>query len=552
MDVKLLHFLSREAGDAPRGAILAMIAVSGIATSLLLALVNLGAEYAADGMLKAELLIAYLIAFGIVLEARRFALTQSVMAVERAVLRFRLRVIDKIRRSDLRLIEQQGGMGAFAPLTQDTGLISQAVVVLVPVGESVLILVFTCAYLAWLSPASLLVALTVYGLMMPVYFSRFFATRDDLRRAAKSDASFFERFIGMLRGFKELKLNRRENDALFDHLRETMGDAFRLKLRSGEREAQDFIFANSIFYLVLLVLVFAIPAVLPEASSTVHKVIAAVLFMIAPIEHMVNGAPTLAKVDAAVTNLYDLEARLDRAAADADGPAPPETVDGFERIDLKALSFHYDDREGQTTFAVGPLDLTLQRGERLFIVGGNGSGKSTLLKLLTGLYRPEQGRILLDGRAIMAEDRPGYRSLFTSVFTDFHLFDRLYGIPDLDPTTVNAKLTDLELGHKTRYTDQGFSNLDLSTGQKKRLAFLASVLKERPICVFDELAADQDPQFRRRFYQQILPDLSALGRTLVVVSHDDQYFHAADRVLRVRDGQLTAIDRTAASGRLEP
>jgi putative ATP-binding cassette transporter len=174
----------------------------------------------------------------------------------------------------------------------------------------------------------------------------------------------------------------------------------------------------------------------------------------------------------------------------------------------------------------------------VFIVGGNGAGKSTLLKLLTGLYHPEQGALLLDGRVLAAEDYPAYRSLFTSVFTDFHLFDRLYGLDDLDPATVNHWLRVLEMDHKTRYADGGFTNLDLSTGQKKRLAFIAAVLKNRPICVFDELAADQDPAFRQRFYEEILPGLKAQGRTLVCVSHDDRYFHVADRVLTMRDGRL--------------
>jgi putative ATP-binding cassette transporter len=145
------------------------------------------------------------------------------------------------------------------------------------------------------------------------------------------------------------------------------------------------------------------------------------------------------------------------------------------------------------------------------------------LKLLTGLYRPQQGEILLDGRPV----------------TDFHLFERLYGAPDADPAVVNKGLEDLGLADKTEYTPEGFTDLALSTGQRKRLAFLAAVLRDRPICVFDELAADQDPGFRRRFYEEILPELSRQGRTLVVVSHDERYFHTADRVLRVGDGLVS-------------
>jgi len=544
--MKLLEFLSREAGDAPRRKVVAMTLGSSVATLLLLVLTNLGAEFAADaGLVKIELILAYLVVFAVLLEARRFALIQSVTAVERGVLRFRVRVMDKVRRGDLRFFEQQGGVEAYAPLTQEIGLISEAVVFLVPVMESVLILFFIGLYLAWLSPQSLLVIVAIYAVTLPVYVLRFASTRNELRRAASADGGFFEHFAELLHGFKELKLDRRASDAFYTHLSETSAAAFRLKLSSSERQTHDVIFAGSIFYLALFAVAFAIPAMVPEASSTVYKVAAAVLFMMAPLTHLVNGAPTLAKADAAVSNLYALEERLDGALSEPVDAPPPEPLADFTRIQLRRVGFRFTAPDGRTTFPIGPLSLTLHRGERVFIIGANGSGKTTLLKLLTGLYRPDTGQVLLDGFPVVDADQARYRTLFTSVFDDFALFEHLYGVSEPDPALVNERLADLGLAHKTRYTEAGFSSIDLSTGQRKRLAFLESVLKDRPICVFDELAADQDPGFRRRLYEELLPQLSATGRTLVVVSHDDQYFHTADRVLEMRDGRL--CDGTAGT-----
>jgi len=551
--MKLFEFLSREAGDAPGREIVAMTAVSSVATMLLLVLTNLGAEYAADqGVVRIELMAGYLVVFGMLLASRRFALTQSVSAVERGVLRFRVRVIDKVRRGDLLFVEQQGGVAAYASLTQDVGLISQAVVFLIPVVESVLILLFISLYLAWLSPQSLLAVLAIYAVTLPVYLLRFARTGSQLRRAATADGSFFEQFIELLHGFKELKLNRRESDAFHAHLIATGADAVRLKLASSERQTNDVIYAGSILYLALLAVAFAIPALVPEASTTVYKVAAAVLFMLAPLTHIVNGAPTLAKADAAVSNLYALEERLDEALlAPVDAP-PPKPLRKFERIGLQGVTFRFIGHDGRPGFAVGPLDFRLHRGERIFVVGANGSGKTTLLKLLTGLYRPEQGQILLDGIPVADADQARYRSLFTSVFDDFQLFERIYGITDLEPELVNEWLADLGLGHKTRYSATGYSTIALSTGQRKRLAFLESVLKGRPICVFDELAADQDPEFRRRLYEELLPRLSASGRTLVIVSHDEQYFYTADRLFEMRHGQLTELALYCAEGRRQP
>ena len=67
---------------------------------------------------------------------------------------------------------------------------------------------------------------------------------------------------------------------------------------------------------------------------------------------------------------------------------------------------------------MGPVNLTIRRGELLFLIGGNGSGKSTLAMLLTGLYQPQSGEILLDGTALSAEKPEDYRKLFSAVFTD--------------------------------------------------------------------------------------------------------------------------------------
>jgi putative ATP-binding cassette transporter len=187
---------------------------------------------------------------------------------------------------------------------------------------------------------------------------------------------------------------------------------------------------------------------------------------------------------------------------------------------------------------VGPLNLTIQQGEILFIVGGNGSGKSTLLKLLTGLYYPDVGTLSVDDKVIEQDNYQAYRELFSIIFTDFHLFDRLYGLPAVDEQQLNALLRLMELEKKTQYLDGKFSHLDLSTGQKKRLAFIVTVLEDKPVYILDELAADQDPQFRKYFYEKVLPDLREQGKTIIAVTHDDKYFEVADRIIKMDYGEI--------------
>ncbi len=526
--------------ETERWAIFAMASLAGAANVFLLALVNNAAEHVVVGELDLQLLGLYLCGFGILATAQHYSMTRTAQAVDTVVQRMRQRIADKVRRADLRLVERLGGISAYAALYQDATVVSQGAQLVVFAARSLLILVSAALYLLLLSPLSVAAMLAIYATLAPVYVLSLRRTRQGFLDAEESDRRVFARFTGILAGFKELKLNRPENDALFGSIAETAEEGYRLKRATAARQMRGMVLRRTINYVALFAVVFLVPLLSSESPDRILKVAATVLLILGPLTVVIDGLPILVRVDAAVGNLESLEARLDAAGLHADEHSPPAPLSGFKRITLDGVGFHYRDKDGQCLFGVGPLDLTLHAGETLFIVGGNGSGKSTLLKLMTGLYSPDEGRILLDGQDVPPAERARYRTLFTSVFRDFHVFERLYGLPDIDPEIVNAKLAELGLADKTRYGEAGFSNLDLSAGQKKRLAFAAAMLKERPVLVLDELAADQDAQFRRRYYEEILPRLKAAGHTLLVVSHDEQHFHTADRVLQMRDGQILA------------
>lgn len=192
--------------------------------------------------------------------------------------------------------------------------------------------------------------------------------------------------------------------------------------------------------------------------------------------------------------------------------------------------------ENKTDFPLRPVDLEIRAGEILFVVGGNGSGKSTLIKLICGLYRPSSGQITVDG---VTTDMRRHRHLFSAIFTDFHLFDGLYGIESPKEDSVNSLMAEFDLPGRTRFSEGRFSTLDLSAGQKKRLAYVVAMLEGRPVYIFDEWAAEQDPEFRNHFYVSLLPSLRAGGKTVIAVTHDDHYFHIADRVVKLEYGKIT-------------
>jgi putative ATP-binding cassette transporter len=168
------------------------------------------------------------------------------------------------------------------------------------------------------------------------------------------------------------------------------------------------------------------------------------------------------------------------------------------------------------------------------------------VKLLAGLYTPGAGTIRLDGRPVTPEAEEAYRQLFSVVFVDGHLFPTLLGLdrPGLDDE-AGALASRFGLAERVRIVAGAFSTIDLSQGQKKRLALLTAWLEDRPIVVLDEWAANQDAAFKRFFYDELLPHWRRRGKTLVVITHDEDYFRVADRVIRLDGGRLRDGDGLA-------
>lgn len=216
-------------------------------------------------------------------------------------------------------------------------------------------------------------------------------------------------------------------------------------------------------------------------------------------------------------------------------------MSSFEKLEMDKVCFSYKDDEGKSTFGLDSINFQIKKGDCVFIVGGNGSGKSTLLKVLTGLYHPSSGDITVEDIPVEKTDFQAYRELFSIIFTDFHLFGRLYGLGEVETKKVNNLIKLMELNKKTQYKNGKFTVTNLSTGQRKRLAMITSFLDDKAIYVFDEVAADQDPQFRQFFYEVLIKDLKKNGKTVIAATHDDKYFDVADKVLKMESGKMIEL-----------
>jgi putative ATP-binding cassette transporter len=262
----------------------------------------------------------------------------------------------------------------------------------------------------------------------------------------------------------------------------------------------------------------------------------AIFFLMSPLEQIVGWMPLMVRAGISADKIQSLGLMLGEEPAEATAVT---SIASWERIELSGVTHVYYREGHERGFLLGPIDLTLRPGESVFIVGGNGSGKTTLAELLTGLYVPEEGEVRLDGEPIGAENRESYRQLFTAVFDDAVVFEGLLGLEALDRDEQAARyLRELRLDHVVRVADGVFSTTELSRGQRKRLALLTAYLENRSLYLFDEWAADQDPAFKRTFYQQILPELKRRGKTVIAITHDDRYFTSADRVIKLEEGRV--------------
>ena len=520
--------------------VLVMAVISGIAQGALLGIITTAASTASYESLNFRFFLLFVIAFAIVVVGKRYALRRSTFIAEGIIRRIRLRIADKIRNSELLFLENIGKTEIYTRLTYNTNLISESTVLIVNACQSAIVLFFCLFYIAVLSKTAFFITIVAIFAAISSYILQQDKIDKEIHETAEKESLFFEMLSQTLDGFKEIKMNRKKSDDLFGFLKIIADETEALKIKTGYKFAMGLMFSQIFFYTLLAVIVFVLPRLDPANPALIIKLTAAILFIIGPVNLIAGSIPLFSRASIAVSILYKLEERLDEGsmAFKVEGTLPVRKIESFNEIRFDDFSFSYTDRHDVQLFTVGPINMTIQKGEVLFIVGGNGSGKSTLMKLLTGLYYPVSGSIQVDGLTIDRTTYQAYRELFSVIFGDFHLFDRLYGLDEIDDDRIRELLKLMELEKKTEMIDGAFTNIKLSTGQRKRLALIVSLLEGREVCMFDEWAADQDPIFRKYFYEVLLNELKAQGKTIIAVSHDDRYFGFADRVLKMEYGQF--------------
>ena len=547
----LLFFLFRSSRPMLVGVVLASI-LSGAASAALIAIIN---RALAPGSLGLGWIA---LAFGAAVLAK--SATQYVAQLmlvrfgQEVVLRLCRTLCERVLAAPLERLEALGFSRLLATLNDDALTLAGAVQLVPSITTNLAVLAGCSAYLIWLSWQAFLlcVAMVLVGVIGYRLLIQRAHSKLEIARAGRD--RLFGNFRTLIDGIKELKLNRVRRAAFMrDEIDETTEGLRVQNVAAMRRILLAEVWSQLLFFALIAMLLFAAPAItaLPPVALTGY--VFATLYMMAPIWSLLGSVPTFMRGRISLAKIRELDDSLQAVEARPPRDATPPAVASAEahgrlHIELAGASYAYPAPQGEEHgFTLGPINLALSAGEVVFVTGGNGCGKTTLVRLLTGLYSPQRGSIRLDGRTVDDSSRDDYRQHFAVVFADFHLFDRLFGMDAPGRSSeIQRYLTVLGMERKVKLLGDRLSTTALSSGQRRRLALLTAYLEDRPVCVFDEWAADQDPSYKQVFDRQLLPELKARGKCIVVVTHDDRYFSLGDRVIKLEAGLIVDEHRTAA------
>jgi putative ATP-binding cassette transporter len=534
--MSFLQLVRREMhGSLPR--LLVMAGLGGISTAAILAAINAGLQ--GSGSLWAATL--FLVALFLFIKTQYYVTITTTAEIEAIIHKIRLRLMDHIRRSELLALEAIGRSRIVAAVTADTATLTQASNMLCFSIQGAVLVFFVAIYVAFLSLAAITTTALIIGVAAIIFHYKNRRLAAEKQKSAEWEGRLFDRLTDFLDGFKEVRLNTARSADLFEDASEVSRTAANIKINSQAETFKLIVTSQISMYVLIGAVVFVAPQFSEGLGGlTLTKTTTALMFIVGACFGLVQSIPILMNANAAADRIEQLEIEL-QATASMIEPTGPTVPARFTSIEIKGIEFRYFDKFSEAAFKIGPIDFSLHPGELVFITGGNGSGKSTFLRVFAGLYPPNAGEIRLDGRLIGDDNRDTYRSLMSAIFFDYHLFRKLYGIPEPEPGELDRLLRQFRLSEKTGLINGEFRTLDLSGGQRRRLALIVSLLEKRPILLLDEWTAEQDPEFRRKFYDELLPDLMRAGATVVVITHDDRYLdelHLPARRIRMDEGRI--------------
>ncbi|MBW1295674.1 cyclic peptide export ABC transporter [Aquimarina litoralis] len=445
-------------------------------------------------------------------------------------------LFNQILRAPLITLEKFGTQRFYTAM-EDLRIFSNLPYTVTHTVSSLLMLILGVIYMFTLSATSAAIVLGLIILVAVCYFVVMNSMSGQVERLRKYNEHYYKYVNDLLLGFKELKLSlSRRSNIMGKYLGPNRDDAEGLDFKVNYVFLSINMISQYGLYVVIGVILFGLPALGLLEREDVIAYVVVILFISGPINNLVNLQQMYTRF--MVANRRIKSFMKDFQIDDEVKSLVQKEDQKFESLEFRNISFNYENENDEKTFALGPIDLTINQGEVLFVVGGNGSGKSTFINVLTGLYKPTEGEIILNDNEYL-NIKDDLQDSMTAIFTNNHIFSHNYDDYQLkENDEYRGLLETMRLDQVVTDDKEESARRKFSKGQSKRMSMIFALLEKKPVLILDEWAADQDPHFRKYFYEELIPKLRAEGKTIIAVTHDDAYFHLADRIIKFDYGKI--------------
>ena len=508
--------------------------ISGMGNALIIFMIN--ETLRRETGIQTELLFFFLFGIAIYAGGSRIARDKLINITNHIVYKLRMRLVNKILNTPFESLEKLNDGIIQSTLNNDTEVVSTFANVIVYLITALTTVLFCFVYLGFINKFTLIMCIVAIIVIASIYFTAISSANKLLEEARTTQNTFFKFVNDMIKGFKELRLNIKKRKSFEEDINQ-LNDVYTKKRGKAFLSFADaFVVGELVFTLAIGFVVFIFPIIFLNLQVVdLRSYVFILLYLTGPINGILNSIPDLIQIRVSWNRISKLEKDISEISEKE--VLIKEEYKEHSKINLELRNIEYEYcTENTEKFKIGPINYNFNSGEIIFITGGNGSGKSTLAKIITGLYSIQKGEVLLNGQAILTGN---LEQKYSAIFGDYHLFDKLYGIDyESKKKEFQKYLNKLQIYDKIELKSGNFNTTKLSSGQRKRLALAISYLEDRPMYLFDEWAADQDPEFRDFFYNELLLELKQKGKCVIVITHDDRYFNMSDKLIKMELGKI--------------
>lgn len=520
--------------------IITLSILSALSNTAVLACINSAAKLPSKSLNVLYLFVSFIVLTALYFTSQKELQKEVSNHTTKVIHNIRLRLMNKIIATEISQLEEINKEAFYNVYSKELQIISSCSSTLVSLAQSSVITLFILLYIAYLSLSCFAIILIFLAFGAIINYSRSDEIISNYFRQAHKERKVLSSISSLLYGFKEVKLNQNRQTDLASFISKQSTSLMQVSSKIQDFFAITNAFSQTLFFMLAASVVFIVPSISQISQNDIVQLTAIAFFVIGPISSILSGLPALSVSNSATRNISELESKM---TGNKTTSSNIKRYYNFKQIKVKDLTYHYQHHNGDH-FSIGPINLSFERGKVYFITGGNGSGKTTFARVLAGLFLPEKGDIWVDKERITSANIDDYRNLYSAIFADYYLFEQLFGLNDIPQAEIINWLKILEIDELVKIKNGVFDSLKLSIGQRKRLALLVSILENRPICIFDEWAAEQVPEFREKFYMKILPLLIQRGQTIIAISHDEKYFNCGDIHIEIQKGQVIKVENT--------